>query len=389
MRIAVFVGLVLAWFNAGLGREEAVPVETVAPRQDPPHVSRQEQVLVLGAPSPRPVLPYRISGPIPTYVTPDAAASPVVQPLPPVVPVPPPIPPHVVSQEEALLVGAPAPRPVLPYRISAPVSTACAPENVPGPHGATARLEHLLEAAIHLEAAGESQEAREVRQLVARERQALQDRLGEGKPKVPPRQILFHFRVVELSRSKLDKLGFEGTVLQGNKAVSLMDASDLQVLDNDAALIGFLEAAGKDKLARVLAEPTLVTVSGRRVTYQSGGDVAVTPSQADGQVKSMQSGTRIDLLPTIIEPDRVRVEIGMKIAEPVGATSANADPRQPSPLRIMAFDTGAEMKSGQTLIFHGPSRETGKPGDDSSEKIETLVLITSEILDTSLTARTD
>ncbi len=388
MRFAVFVGLVLAWFNAGLGREEAVPVETVAPRQDPPHVSCQEPVLVLGAPSPRPVLQYRVSGPIPTCVTPDAAAPPVVQPLPPVVPVPPPIPPHVVSQGGGFIYGAPAPTPVSPYCRPAPIP-ATAAQNVPGPHGATARLEHLLEAAIHLEAAGEGQEAQEVRQLIARERQALQDRLGEGKPEVPPRQILFHFRVVEVSRSKLDKLGFDWTVLQENKAVSPLDASDLQVLDNNAALLDFLEAAGKDKLARVLAEPTLVTVSGRRATFQSGGDVAVMPSQADGQVQSMQSGTRIDLLPTIIEPDRVRVEIGMKIAEPVGGPSANADPRQPSPLRIMAFDTCTEMKSGQTLVFHGPSRERGKADDDSSEKIETLVLITSEILDASLTARTD
>ncbi len=90
---------------------------------------------------------------------------------------------------------------------------------------------------------------------------------SQGKPEVPPRQILFQFRVIELSRSKLDKLGFESTVLQRNKAVHPLDASpsstDFQMLDDNAALLDFLEVGGKHGGDSDESVQTLLVVTGQ------------------------------------------------------------------------------------------------------------------------------
>lgn len=386
MRFAVFVGLVLAWFNAGLGREEAVPVETVAPRQDPPHVSCQEPVLVLGAPSPRPVLQYRVSGPIPTCVTPDAVAPPVVQPLPPTVPVP--SPPHAASQGGGFIYGAPAPTPVSSYCRPAPVSTAYAPENVPGPHGPTARLEHLLEAAVHLETAGESQEAQKIRQLAARERQALQDRLAGNETPSADRQVKVDLRVIELSRSRLAERGFDFAVVQGDRLIKPLSPQQFSVIDDNASLLAMLEALRKDGLVRVLAEPTLVGASGRPVSFRCGGQIAAVTGGGLGLPPDPQEsvfvGTQVDLVPTVTEPDQIRLDLKVTITEPIDARSTESGKQLPQ-VRTRRLNTGTEMKSGQTCILGGLLQNTGKPDD---EAVETLVLITSEILDASLTART-
>ncbi len=57
-------------------------------------------------------------------------------------------------------------------------------------------------------------------------------------------------------------------------------------------------------------------------------------------------------------------------------------------VRTRQFATKVEMKSGQTFVLSGLTKQTGKPGDESRETLETLILITSEIVDAPLTAQT-
>lgn len=384
MRFAGLVCLFLTWFNTAPGEEEALPDrEAAAPRQAVPYGISQEHVLSPGAPAPAPVLPYRISTPIPT---PDSPVSSVAQPSPSAVPVPRPIPPHAASQGRGFIYGAPAPTPVPPYCSPAPIPTAAA-QNVPGPDGVTARLEHLLEAAVHLETAGESQEAQKIRQLVARERQTLQDRLAGRKTPSADRQVKVDLRVIELSRSRLAELGFDFAVVQGDRIIKPLSPQQFSVIDDNASLLAMLEALRKEGLVRVLAEPTLVGVSGRPVSFQCGGQVAAVPGGGLGQPVDPQGsvfvGTQVDLVPAVTEPDQIRLDMKVTITEPVDARSTESGKQLPK-VRTRRLNTGTEMKSGQTCILGGLLQNTGKP---DNETVETLVLITSEIVGAPLTAR--
>lgn len=270
----------------------------------------------------------------------------------------------------------PAARPVYP----SPIPTTSG--------GATARLEHLLEAAVHLEAAGEMQQAQQVRRLVAQERRALLDRLDKGKPGPDVAQVLLHLRVIEVSRSKLAKLGFEWTSIQNENVISspfgYVSPTTFQVIGDNKGLLGMLDALRKDKLARVLAEPTLVAMSGQPAHFQCGGEipVAVAGGEAGGCEWPTKAGTRVDLVPLVTESDRIRLEMKVAVVEPLADGPTVSGKQQASALKTLNIDTGVEMSSGQTVVMSGFSTYS----KDRDETLETLILITSEIVDAPLAA---
>ena len=94
-------------------------------------------------------------------------------------------------------------------------------------------------------------------------------------------QILLHVKVMEVSRTKLRGLGFDFAQISGNDFVEstisglLTDVAAADVItsgattltfgiiDGASAFFGVLEALRQYDLMKILAEPTLVTVSGR------------------------------------------------------------------------------------------------------------------------------
>ncbi len=285
----------------------------------------------------------------------------------------------------------PRPLPAIPGPVdSQPAARAACPTPVATTcDGATTRLEHLLEAAVHLEAAGETQQAQQVRGLVAQERRALLGQLDNEKCEVQTQRVLCHVRIIELSRSKLKKLGFDWTTIEGDKAASLssehLSAARFNVVEGGPAFLGMLEALRKDKLARFLAEPTLVGVSGRPVGFHTGSEFPVTTGGGLGHPeRSFFVGTRVDLVPWVIAPDRIRLEMKVTVTEPVEADHAASGQVPLFKGRTLHADTGVEMKSGQTLVLSGWTGQTSKP---ENEAIEALILITPEIVDAPLAAQ--
>ncbi len=283
------------------------------------------------------------------------------------------------AQDHSLPVGDYAPRPVLPYASSSPSSAYTASTASPHPN-ATVRLEHLLEAAVHLEAAGETEQAHKVRELVAHERDVLQDRLARGKPVSADRQVMVELRVIELSRGRLAERGFDFAVVQGDRFTKPLSPRQFSVIDDSASLLAMLEAMRKDGLVRVLAEPTLVGVSGRPVSFQCGGQVAAVSVGGLGQPVDPQEsvfvGTQVDLVPAVAEPDRIRLDMKVTITEPVEARSTESGKQLPE-VKTCKIDTGVEMKSGQTCILGGLRQQIGNA---KKETVETFILVSSEIV---------
>jgi Bacterial type II and III secretion system protein len=285
----------------------------------------------------------------------------------------------------------PRPLPAIPTpAASQPAARPACPKPVPATlPTATIRLEHLLEAAVHLEAAGETQQGQQVRGLVAQERRALLDRLHKGKPEPDVAQVLLHLRVIEVSRSKLAKLGFEWTSIQNEDVISSpfgrVSPTTFQVVDDNKGLRGMLEALRKAKLVRVLAEPTLVAMSGQPAHFQCGGEIPVAGAggEAGGCEWPTKAGTRVDLVPLVTESDRIRLEMKVAVVEPLADGPAVSGKQQASALKTLNIDTGVEMSSGQTVVMSGFSTYSR----DRDETLETLILITSEIVDVPLAAQ--
>ncbi len=155
-----------------------------------------------------------------------------------------------------------------------------------------------------------------------------------------PQQVLLHVRVMEVSRTKLRSLGFDlrcGIVGDGRGGH------------------GFLDALREHDLAKVLAEPTLVAMSGRNASFRVGGEFPVIVSGGLGtnSIEYKPYGMEIDFLPQVLEGDRIRLEVSPRISEIDPQTRTKLGKHRVPGLNVRQVDTGVEMQAGQTLALAG------------------------------------
>lgn len=190
-------------------------------------------------------------------------------------------------------------------------------------------------------------------------------------------QVLLHVKVMEVSRTKLRRLGFDFTkITNGNVVFSgvsgLITAATstgirtsgtetvaFSVVDGSSAFFGVLEALREDNLAKVLAEPTLVTVSGRPAFFQVGGEFPILVPQSLGTVsiEYKKYGTQVDFVPIVLGNGRIRLEVRPRVSEIDLSRSVTLDSTTVPGLRTREVDTGVEMTAGQTLAIAGLVQE--------------------------------
>ncbi len=183
-------------------------------------------------------------------------------------------------------------------------------------------------------------------------------------------KVLLHVKVMEISRTKLRSCGFDWAQLSaGGSFLSQGVSGVLQtpgtavgtqgatvrfgVVGSGGEFYGFVEALRQNELARLLAEPTLVTLDGRPATFNVGGQVPIPMQQALGvtTVTYRQFGTQIDFVPIILGNGMIRLEVRPDITEidPSLRDSVTGVPG----FRQRTADTAVEMKAGQTLAIAG------------------------------------
>ncbi len=235
-------------------------------------------------------------------------------------------------------------------------------------------------------------------------------------------QVLLHVKVMEVSRTKLRELGFDWAYISGSNVIASGAAGLLQtatpasgtdpasiainsgnflfnIINGPSTFFGVLEAMRQDNLAKILAEPTLVTVSGRPASFQSGGEVPVTTGGGLGVPSNTvykQYGTQVDFVPIVLGNGRIRLEIRPEVSELDGARGTDEQPA----FRNRRVDTGVEMQAGQTLAIAGliqsrvESQRLGLPWvselpyvgaafrrtKEEINEVELLILVTPELV---------
>ena len=284
----------------------------------------------------------------------------------------------------------------------------------------TAKIEHLLKAAEHLEAAGLNDEAQKIRRQAEQEKaaaagdiKALQEqieRLRELTTGVP--QVLLHLHVLELSRTKLQAGGYDLSNGTLNRPRSLLDAilehgdreranaahpgynggaGQSHVLDAKSKdrLFAVLDALRRDGLAKVLAEPTMVTLSNRPVTFHSGGEFSMPAFQSNGlvNIEWRKYGTLADFQPVVLANGIVRLSCRVEVSELDPAGNCEVAGQTVPGLRVRTALTEADVRSGQTLAIDGLVQSRTAKKDDAKEtceEVEMLILLTPEIVGATL-----
>ena len=241
-------------------------------------------------------------------------------------------------------------------------------------------------------------------------------------------QVLLHVKVMEVSRTKLRQLGFDWGKITGSSTImsgpnSLLTdhtneflsppgtiwraAKDSSfafgVVNGTSAFYGVLDALRQDNLMKIMSEPTLVTVSGRAASFNSGGEIPVPEPQSLGTISIAwkKYGTQVDFVPIVLGNGKIRLEVRPRISELDYTNGTTIGGSEVPGIKMRETDTGVELMAGETLAIAGLVQTTveaenkGLPWiselpylgmafrnvKEERNEVELLILVTPELVE--------
>jgi pilus assembly protein CpaC len=127
------------------------------------------------------------------------------------------------------------------------------------------------------------------------------------------------------------------------------------ITHNGWNFLGFLQALKDESLLKLMAEPHLVTQSGRAASFLSGGEQAVPVPAGLGQVgvQFEEFGTRLNFLPIVMGNGKIHLEVEPEVStlDPAAGTTIQGTT---VPGRTTdRVHTTVELESGQTFVIGG------------------------------------
>jgi len=143
-----------------------------------------------------------------------------------------------------------------------------------------------------------------------------------------PQQVMLEVTVAEVSRTLLDKLGaqFNWRTTSGNWIYSILT----DFLSNSAGVVGgiksngsrfFLDAAKEDGLIKVLAEPTIVAISGQEGSFLAGGKIFIPTASANQfgfatiTLTEKEFGVGLKFTPTVLDAGVIHLKVAPEVSE--------------------------------------------------------------------------
>lgn len=205
-------------------------------------------------------------------------------------------------------------------------------------------------------------------------------------------QVTLRVRIAEVSRTKLQQLGlnlsvlanpgsftfnlltgtFLGSGAAGGASSSLINGlgnapnapnfANATVGINGArvnaqALLNALESEG---VLTTLAEPNLTTISGETANFLAGGEVPIPVPQSFGvtTIEYKRFGVQLAFTPTLLPGDRIAMRVRPEVSQISNANEVNINGTVVPSFITRSTETNVEMASGQTLAIAGLFQRT-------------------------------
>lgn len=185
-------------------------------------------------------------------------------------------------------------------------------------------------------------------------------------------QVMLKVRFAKVSRNATQKLGINWSAVGLNNPFKIgffngprsnvISTGVTSVRDAGLNAIGFnytssninvsalLDALTEEELASVVAEPTLVTISGEAASFISGGEIPFQTSSVNGtSIGYKPYGIALAFTPTIINEDT----ISLKVRPEVSATTAVGAVDGNLALTLSRAETTVQLGSGQSFAIAG------------------------------------
>lgn len=144
-----------------------------------------------------------------------------------------------------------------------------------------------------------------------------------------PQQVLLEVKIAEVSKSLVDKLGASASATYGSAngwtygiASSLLSGASAGVgLAKGAARSFNIDGQRQDGLVKILAEPTVMAISGQEASFLAGGKIfiPVAQSAAGGAptitLEEKEYGVAVKFLPTVLAGGRINLRVAPEVSE--------------------------------------------------------------------------
>lgn len=187
-----------------------------------------------------------------------------------------------------------------------------------------------------------------------------------------PQQVMLEVKVAEVSKSLLDKLGMSAALqTTGGSWTYTLLASFLTGTANgflDATKSNgnslSLEAEKRDGLVKILAEPTVMAISGQEGNFLAGGKILIPVAQnSDGNstritLEEKEFGVGLRFTPTVLAGGRINLRVAPEVSElsreGVGITALGVTGRAILPLiTTRRASTTVQLFDGQSFAIGG------------------------------------
>jgi pilus assembly protein CpaC len=203
-----------------------------------------------------------------------------------------------------------------------------------------------------------------------------------------PQQVMLEVKVAEMSRTLLEKLGVDASLGRTRGSWSTRLATQFMVGANGA--IGLskpgsgefisLDAEKGDGLIRILAEPTIMAVSGQEGSFLAGGRIFIPVAQSGGAnggtvtLEEKEFGVGLRFTPTVLGGGRINIRVAPEVSElsreGVGLSARGVGGNAILPLlTTRRASTTVQLQDGQSFAIGGLIR------DNLSQNIRALPVL--------------
>ncbi|MEC4717771.1 type II and III secretion system protein family protein [Noviherbaspirillum sp. CPCC 100848] len=183
-----------------------------------------------------------------------------------------------------------------------------------------------------------------------------------------PQQVMLEVKVAEISKTLLDHLGvgLNATANKGSWTLGLL--SKLGGAGNGGVRLdkggdGFMQidAERRNGLVKILAEPTVMAISGQDGSFLAGGRIFIPVAQdANGKVtlEEKEFGVGLRFTPTVLEGGRINLKVSPEVSElsreGVGISSSGTGGNAVLPLiTTRRAATTVQLFDGQSFAIGG------------------------------------
>jgi len=195
-------------------------------------------------------------------------------------------------------------------------------------------------------------------------------------------QVMLEVRVTEMSKSVLNRLGVnfcytrggdlglsllgglvqlgETTKTATNVLVSPIVNALFRFDKGDATWSGFVDALKEDGLVKILAEPTLIALSGQTANFLAGGEFPIPVPQGLGSVgiEYKSFGVSLSFTPTVLSEDKISIKVAPEVSELDFSTALSIGGVVVPGLSTRKASTVVELADGQSFAIAGLLKET-------------------------------